>query len=135
MTVISQLFPIIVTHFQLTMAEYCLNADDQTCTGSDSWDNKLRTPPRPRQDIALRDEIPTTQELLRQMVIAATTGTGPVQYAGMTPKGLLKRKRSEAEKKKLAEANAKNDNEDIGPKKKKQKLRFSGILSSISIRS
>ena len=69
------------------------------------------------------------------MVIAATTCTGPVQYAGMIPKGLLKRKRSEAEKKKLAEANAKNDNEDIGPKKKKQKLRFSGTLSSISIRS
>ena len=126
MTVISQLFPIIVTHFQLTMAENSLNADDRTCTGSDSWDNKLRTPPRPRQDLALRHEIPTTQELLRQMVIAATTCTGPLEYAGMTPKGLLRRKRSEAEKRKLVEANAKNDRDVMKPKKKKQKLRFSG---------
>ena len=118
MRVIPQLFPIIVTHFQLTMAEYFLNTDDRTGTGSDSWDNKLTTPPRPRQYIVLRHEIPTTQELLRQMKIAATTGAGPVQYAGMTPKGLLKRKRSEAEKKKLAEANAKNDHEDMRPKKK-----------------
>ena len=108
------------------MAEYFLDTDNRTGTESDSWDNKLTTPPRPRQDLVQRHEIPTTQELLRQMRIQAVAHTGPLEYAGMTPKGLLRRKRSEAEKRKLVEANAKNDRDVMKPKKKKQMLRFSG---------
>ena len=99
-----------------------------TNTGSDSWDYQLRTPPRPRQDLLNRrmelDELENTQKLLREIEIDRKTCTGPTTYAGYTPKRLIARKRSDAEKKRLLLANRDNDAEKP-PLKRQKKIRFS----------
>ena len=99
-----------------------------TNTGSDSWDYQLRTPPRPRQDLLNRrmelDELENTQKLLREIEIDRKTCTGPTTYAGYTPKRLIARKRSDAEKKRLLLANRDNDAEKP-PLKRQKRTRFS----------
>ena len=114
---------------QLHMASNYLDTD----TGDDSWDLKLRTPPRPRQDNLERqkllEDLSNTEALLRQIEIDRKTCTGPLTYAGLTPKRLLKRKRTDAEQKKLLEANLENEKtEDNVRHRKKKRISVAGKL-------
>ena len=106
-----------------------------TETGRDSWDYHIRTPPRPRQDLIFRqrelDELENTQEMLRQIDIDRKTCVGPSTYAGFTPRRLIQRKRSEAEKRKLLEANNSNS-QDKPPLKRQKRLKFAGKKKSIN---
>ena len=100
-----------------------------TLTGSDSWDRYDRTPPRGRPDVAARakfnEELLDMSVIMHDLAVDRNTRTGPLKYAGCTPKNVIKRQKEADKKRKLLEANEANDRTpNMAPRQKR--LRFEG---------
>ena len=71
--------------------------------------------------------------MLQRIDIDRKTCVGPSTYAGYTPRRLIQRKRSDAEIRKLQEANIRNSLEKP-PLKRQKRLKFAGTNSSCNVK-
>ena len=102
-----------------------------TFAGSNSWDRYDRTPPRGRPDVAARakfnEELLDMSVILHDLAVDRNTRTGPLKFAGCTPKRVILRQKEAEKKRKLSEINeAFKESPNFVPRKKK--LRFEGEL-------